>query len=281
VTTGWWVGKDEHGGVPSEVRSDREQPPHWRFDAIYATARPHHLSMSPRGDVVGFVLDTDGTNDLWVMPASGGPLRRLTTGRGPVAYWEDGESVWSPSGDRLAYGNDGFVEVVAVAGGTPRRRRRWLPSSSAEEWSPPRSTRPASWTGDVTVFDREGMPVLTAAMGSGTTNENVVWDPVAAAVTFLDPTTGSPLMSVTQAEWIEGLETQPPFPEPEQETPESALIFSNDGERWSVTSSEWLDAMNYYGQPSMLVEDDRVVAVGFAIADGTTADITIWEGTLP
>ena len=44
-----WLGVDEHGGVPSQKRPDRDPPPHWRLDAIWATEIPTLPAVSPDG----------------------------------------------------------------------------------------------------------------------------------------------------------------------------------------------------------------------------------------
>ena len=67
-----WVGKDTHGGVPSQPRPDLPPPPHWRLEAIAATERPHHLALSPDVATVAFALDRD-TSDMWSSPSPGGP----------------------------------------------------------------------------------------------------------------------------------------------------------------------------------------------------------------
>lgn len=68
---------------------------------------------------MAFVLDIEGSTDLWALRAESGSLTRLTTGRAPVTYWEDTAPVWSPDGSRLAYNSQGHVCLVAVSGGPP------------------------------------------------------------------------------------------------------------------------------------------------------------------
>ncbi|HSK07374.1 MAG TPA: hypothetical protein VK990_07655, partial [Acidimicrobiia bacterium] len=108
-----WLGKDVVGGVPSQVRPDRRPPSHWRLEAVFATSRPHHLAASPDGSTVAFVLDIEGTTDLWSLRLSDKVLTRLTADRGPVAFWEDSAPIWSPDGTTLAYHSDGHVRLVA------------------------------------------------------------------------------------------------------------------------------------------------------------------------
>ncbi len=40
-----WVGRDEHHGVPAQQRKDLKPPPHWRLEAVAATARPRSLTV--------------------------------------------------------------------------------------------------------------------------------------------------------------------------------------------------------------------------------------------
>ncbi len=116
-----WLGKDEIGGVASEPLPDRSPPPHWRLDAIFATARPHHLALSPDGSRVAFVLDLEGTSDIWALELDSPQPMRLTTDRVSVPYWADSPPVWSPDGSRLAFNDDGKTCIVPASGGPPRR----------------------------------------------------------------------------------------------------------------------------------------------------------------
>ncbi len=115
-----WVGKDEHGGVPSLVRPDRPKSTHWSLDAIAAVGRPHNPVVSPDGQFVSVVFDRD-TSDIWIVPLADGRPYQLTTGREPAAYWEDDPATWSPDGQRIAYTADGSVWIVPVVGGLPTK----------------------------------------------------------------------------------------------------------------------------------------------------------------
>lgn len=116
-----WLGLDEFGGVVSESRPDHKPPSHWRPEAVFATARPHHLSASPDGSSLAFVLDLEGTTDVWALTLVDGGFTRITTDRGLVAYWDDSPPVWSPDGMTLAYNSSGHVCLVSASGGPTRR----------------------------------------------------------------------------------------------------------------------------------------------------------------
>src|SRR5689334_20968834 len=85
------------------------------------------------GDTVVFVAD----DDVWLVPASGGTARRLTSDRAPAA-----RPRLSADGTAVAWTSrrDGNPEVywVPVAGGTPQRLTWW---NSAK-------TRLLGWTAD-------------------------------------------------------------------------------------------------------------------------------------
>jgi hypothetical protein len=57
-----FVGKDEHGGLPSLPRPDAPKAPHWSLEAVAAVERPHHHSVSPDGSRVAVLLDRDTTD---------------------------------------------------------------------------------------------------------------------------------------------------------------------------------------------------------------------------
>jgi dipeptidyl aminopeptidase/acylaminoacyl peptidase len=115
-----WVGTEEHEGVRAQPRKDLEPPPHWRLEAIAQTPRPHSLSV--RGGKAVFIEAAAETSDVWLLELDGdGPPERLTTGREPVAYWDDTHPRLSPDGATVAYVESGHVWVVATAGGPPRK----------------------------------------------------------------------------------------------------------------------------------------------------------------
>ncbi|HEX6145765.1 MAG TPA: hypothetical protein VF083_03240, partial [Acidimicrobiia bacterium] len=116
--------------MPSQPRPDFLLPPHWRLDAIYATARPHHPAVSPDGSQVAFILSAEGTSDLHTVPVSGGQARRLTTNRKLASYWEDTAPRWSPDGSEIAYTSGDDTFVVDFEGGPPRR----IPGVALGDW---------------------------------------------------------------------------------------------------------------------------------------------------
>jgi dipeptidyl aminopeptidase/acylaminoacyl peptidase len=125
----WWVGIDEHGGIPNPGRPDVRPPTTWRLETVAATHRVRHASVSPDRTTVAFVLDDD-CSDVWTVSVDGGEAVRITAGRPLAAYWEDGGAVWSPDGTRLAYAQEGVVQVVPATGGLPHP----VCAGSSPEW---------------------------------------------------------------------------------------------------------------------------------------------------
>jgi dipeptidyl aminopeptidase/acylaminoacyl peptidase len=116
------VGRDEHGGVPSQPRKDVKPPPHWRLEAIAATERPHSVSVSADGTRAVLIQDRD-TSDVWILDLTE-PLsapQRVTTGREPVPYWDDVQPRLSPGGSQVAYADGDHVWLAPAEGGPPRR----------------------------------------------------------------------------------------------------------------------------------------------------------------
>ena len=55
-------------------------------------------AFSPDGNSIVFESDRGGTQQLYIMPASGGEARRMSFGQGRYAT-----PVWSPRGDMIAF----------------------------------------------------------------------------------------------------------------------------------------------------------------------------------
>jgi dipeptidyl aminopeptidase/acylaminoacyl peptidase len=128
-----WIGKDEHRGVRAQPRKDLRPPPHWRLEAIAHTPRPRSLTISPDRRRAAFIEDGGDSSDVWLLDLErdGAVPERLTSGRGPMPYWEDTAPRVSPDGSMVAYADEANVWLVPTAGGPPRRlvegdSPRWL-----------------------------------------------------------------------------------------------------------------------------------------------------------
>ena len=115
-----WIGTEEFGGVPTPTRRGRIVPLNWRLDAIAATERPRSVARSADGRLLVFIHDRE-TSDVWLLELESGKLSRLTTGRDLQPYWEDTTPALSPDGRTVAYADQGWVQLVPVTGGAPRR----------------------------------------------------------------------------------------------------------------------------------------------------------------
>src|SRR5262245_11440102 len=106
------------GLVPAPAWPSRPTDEPARAPAADAELRafgPVHPRLSPVGDRVVFSYQAA----LWVMPATGGTMTRLTSGDG-----FDTEPVWSPDSKRIAYLNgrefgSGRVSMIRAADGAP------------------------------------------------------------------------------------------------------------------------------------------------------------------
>jgi dipeptidyl aminopeptidase/acylaminoacyl peptidase len=126
-----WVGKDEHHGVRAQPRKDLKPPPHWRLEAVAATPMPRTLTVAADRRRAVFIEDRD-TSDVFLLDLEGDALpERLTSGRDPVAWWDDTPPRLSPDSSSVAYADDGHVWLVPTAGGPPRKlvkggNPRWI-----------------------------------------------------------------------------------------------------------------------------------------------------------
>ncbi|HLF42294.1 MAG TPA: prolyl oligopeptidase family serine peptidase [Acidimicrobiia bacterium] len=78
---------------------------------------------------MAFIIDLEGTTDLWLVDLEGG-LTPLTTDRALTAYWDDAAPVWAPDNDHLAFNSGGWVHVVSAVSGIGRK----LIEGSAGVW---------------------------------------------------------------------------------------------------------------------------------------------------
>lgn len=104
----WTVGVD--GGRP------------WRLTA--GLAEVSHPRFSPDGASVAFVGREEGPNEVYVLPAAGGPSRRLTWQATlcRVAAWSpDGADVIYSSSAERPFRRDDWLYAVSRGGGLPRR----------------------------------------------------------------------------------------------------------------------------------------------------------------
>ncbi len=115
-----WIGKEEFGGVPTPTRRDAPTASQWTLEAIAATERARSLAPSPAGDRIAFIQDRD-TSDVWLLDLAKREVMRMTTRRELQPYWEDTAPAVSPDGSQIAYGDEGAVWLVPVAGGPPRK----------------------------------------------------------------------------------------------------------------------------------------------------------------
>ena len=125
-------------------------------------------SFSPDGRQVVFESDRGGSQQLYVMPASGGEARRVSFGKGRYAT-----PVWSPRGDYIAFTkqNAGRFHIGVMR--TDGSAERLLTASFLDEgpsWAP---------NGRVLMFTREsagaeGQPALFSVDISGRNLKRVV-----------------------------------------------------------------------------------------------------------
>ena len=105
-------------------------------DAVHVPAEDVDPSFSPDGKWIAFVGRRPGGRGLWLMPAGGGGMRRLTTGESSYA---DPEPAWSPDSSKLVFVRGGALLTLDVASGsTTELRVDGLPKGPVRSpaWSP-------------------------------------------------------------------------------------------------------------------------------------------------
>lgn len=123
-------------GWPSLERPDAKPPDGWSLSLITSVNRVHHHRLSPDGRQLAFVWNREDLSDVYTLPVTGGWPNRVSTERGPVAYWEDEAPRWSPNSEWLAFAMNGHVYVAPAAGGLPRRLTDFTHRASTPVWLP-------------------------------------------------------------------------------------------------------------------------------------------------
>jgi Tol biopolymer transport system component len=128
--------KYERNGWPSIKRPDIKPPEDWSLELITAVNRVRDHQLSPDGKNIAFIWDREDLSDVYVMPAAGGWPARISTQRGPVAYWDDEIPQWSPDSRWLAFTMQWHVHVAPLAGGLPKKISGFAPKAMLPRWMP-------------------------------------------------------------------------------------------------------------------------------------------------
>jgi len=94
----------------------------WRLTAGVAEASTPRFS--PDGSMLAFVGSEEGPAEVYVMPAAGGEVRRLTfqaAGVCTVTGWDPSGAIVYSSDAGLGQGRRGWLHRVSPAGGLPER----------------------------------------------------------------------------------------------------------------------------------------------------------------
>src|SRR5215831_2888438 len=113
----------------------------FRFDQLARVARVGHFSLSPDGRLLAVAVAAADLDEnrlrsaIWLVPASGGPARRLTSGEK-----NDSEPRFSPDGKEIAFLSEresgSQIWVLDLAGGEPRKATAFPTDVNAFKWSP-------------------------------------------------------------------------------------------------------------------------------------------------
>ena len=128
--------KYERHGWPSIRRPDVKPPEGWSLELITAVNHVRDHRLSPDGRNIAFIWDREDLSDVYVMPSTGGWPARISTQRGPVAYWDDEIPQWSPDGRWLAFTMQMHVFVAPLEGGLPRKISGFAPKAMLPRWMP-------------------------------------------------------------------------------------------------------------------------------------------------
>ena len=128
--------KYERNGWPSLKRPDIKPPEGWSLSLITSLERIRNHRLSPDGQKVVFVKDSESLSDIYLLPLKGGWPSRITTNRSLVAYWDDEIPQWSPDSKWIAFSIDGSVHIVPSDGGLPKKITDFTENAFAPKWMP-------------------------------------------------------------------------------------------------------------------------------------------------
>jgi dipeptidyl aminopeptidase/acylaminoacyl peptidase len=126
--------KYERQGLPAVSRPDIKPPQGWNLSLITSLERIRSHRLSPDGKMIAFIKDSESLSDVYLLPSNGGWPSRISTNRGPVAYWDDEIPQWSPDSNWIAFGIDGHVHLVSSDGGLPKKITDFAEGAFAPRW---------------------------------------------------------------------------------------------------------------------------------------------------
>ena len=128
--------KYERNGWPSIPRPDIKPPEGWSLSLITSLERIRNHRLSPDGQTIVFIKDTASLSDVYLLPINGSWPARITTNRGPIAYWDDEIPQWSPDSKWIACTISGHVHIIPRAGGLPKKITDFATNAFAPKWMP-------------------------------------------------------------------------------------------------------------------------------------------------
>ncbi|MGE5643143.1 MAG: prolyl oligopeptidase family serine peptidase [Byssovorax cruenta] len=128
--------KYEHNGWPSLRRPDLKPPEGWNLSLITSIERIRSHALSPDGEMIACIKDGESLSDVFLLPSSGGWLRRITTDRTLAAYWDDEIPAWSPDGKWIVFGIKSHVHIVPREGGLPKNITDFAKAAGSPRFMP-------------------------------------------------------------------------------------------------------------------------------------------------